>query len=75
MSKCQRCGTDCREFTFSFFNVQMICGDCRVEEQAHSSYAYAKKIEWENVRQGNLNFRGIGLPEDLSKKYQETSIR
>ena len=49
----------------SFFNTEMICIACKDAERAHPDYEKAKQIELEQCLQGNLNFEGIGLPEDL----------
>ena len=69
MSTCQRCNTSTRAFTFSYFNTQMICTTCQIEESQHPDYAKAKREEFESLKSGNYNYEGIGLPEDLIKKY------
>jgi hypothetical protein len=51
--------------TGSYFNTETICDDCEVREKAHPQYAEAKRIENEEVRKGNYNYRGIGKPVDL----------
>jgi hypothetical protein len=73
MSKCHRCGNESHLFGFSYFNTQMICIPCVDEERAHPDFKKARDEEFKQVSGGNLNFEGIGLPKDLSKKYQETS--
>jgi hypothetical protein len=55
----------------SWFNTEMICAPCQVEEAQHPQYAEAKRIENEEVRKGNTKFPGIGLPDDLKLKYQK----
>ncbi len=49
----------------SYFNTDFICLDCEEKERTHPAYAEAKRIEEEQVRQGNLNFKGVGKPPDL----------
>jgi len=73
MSNCHRCGDESHVFGFSMFNTQMICMPCVDEERAHPDFKRARDEEYAHVSRGNLNFEGIGLPEDLSKKYQETN--
>lgn len=65
-SKCQRCGGDATCSTMSRFNTQMICETCETKEKKHPSYADAAKAELEQVKQGNYNFKGVGLPRDLA---------
>ncbi len=43
----------------------MICMACVSKEQKHPDYERAKRIELEQCLKGNLNFEGVGLPEDL----------
>ncbi len=73
MGNCQRCGTTSQSFGFSMFNTQWLCNACLIEESVHPDYAKAREEELQQVLKGNLNFVGIGLPEDLSKKYAETT--
>jgi hypothetical protein len=47
----------------------MICTACQIEESQHSDYDKAKREELESLKSGNYNYEGIGLPEDLIKKY------
>lgn len=63
--KCQRCGTETNIFTGSWFTDELICKPCADKEKAHPMYKEAKRIEHEHVVNGNYNFPGIGLPEDL----------
>ena len=66
MSKCDRCGKENTALTGSYFNTQMICTDeCDKKERAHPGFAEARRIENEEVRKGNLNYEGIGLPKEL----------
>lgn len=49
----------------SMFNTQMICMICKDKEVNHPKYEEAKEKELQQVITGNLNYEGIGLPEDL----------
>lgn len=61
---CERCGK-AGTFTMSWFNTQMICTECEKKERAHKDYQKAKEAVYEQERNGNRNFEGIGLPDDL----------
>ena len=63
--QCGRCNQQVAGFTFSYFNEDLICMGCRRVERAHPKWAEACEKEFEEVQKGNLNFPGIGLPEDL----------
>ena len=64
--KCERCGAPEPAYTTgSYFNTEQICEVCYEKERAHPRYAEAKRVECEAVRGGDMNFAGIGLPEDL----------
>lgn len=62
---CDRCNNETHSFNMSYFNTDMCCNECIEKERAHPKYAEAKQIEYEECSKGNLNFEGIGLPEDL----------
>ncbi len=49
----------------SKFNKDEICMPCKDKEQAHPDYKRASDVEIEEIKKGNYNFEGIGLPEDL----------
>jgi len=70
MKKCERCDQPTQTTSMSMFNTDDICHPCQIEEQRHPDYQKAKKVEFEEVKKGNLNFPGIGLPSDLKKKYE-----
>jgi hypothetical protein len=40
----------------------MVCLPCKHEEKLLPEYVNACKVELEEVRKGNMNFEGIGLP-------------
>jgi hypothetical protein len=45
----------------SRFNTQEICLECEEKEKQHPRYKEAVERELEAVKNGNYNFRGIGL--------------
>ena len=59
---CQRCKKPTIIQTMSIFNREMLCKACKEEEKTFPEYKEACRIELEEVRKGNLNFEGIGLP-------------
>ena len=65
--KCERCGREARVSIGSMFNTEQVCLDCKEREEAHPLYAEARRREAQAVRQGDYNFRGIGLPADLRR--------
>ena len=64
---CDRCKKEMTTFKMSWFNTQNICPACQKEEQKHPDFLKAKFAVLEEERKGNLNFEGIGLPQDLIK--------
>jgi len=63
--KCERCGAKTISTMMSMFNTQNCCRSCIDRERAHTLYPSARSVEEEQVKAGNLNFEGIGLPHDL----------
>ena len=63
--KCERCKVSTLSFKMSFFNTQMICKKCQTVEEIHPEFADAKRKEVEECMNGNMNFEGVGLPNDL----------
>ena len=49
----------------SMFNTEMICSECKEKESKHKDYERAREIEYQEVKRGNYNFKGIGKPHDL----------
>jgi hypothetical protein len=49
----------------SIFNTQMICDSCEQKEIQHPKYQKAREADLKAISQGDYNFPGIGLPEDL----------
>lgn len=50
----------------SMFNAQIICLSCHEIEKDHPSYGVANKADINQIKKGNFNFGGIGLPSDLA---------
>jgi hypothetical protein len=49
----------------SRFNTQLCCVSCLLREQAHPRFPEALAAEEDAVRRGDMNFPGVGLPQDL----------
>lgn len=62
---CQRCYKKTNSHTMSYFSTKLICLDCDTKERAHSKFKEAQVAEHNAILSGNLNFEGIGEPEDL----------
>ena len=60
--KCQRCGRESHAFTGSWFSGELICLDCSEAEETHPDFQYAHDTEEAAVRNGDLNFPGVGWP-------------
>ena len=60
-NKCERCGKETSTFIMSMFNTQMICLECEKKERQRPDFEKAREREEQEVKQGNLNFKGIGL--------------
>lgn len=65
---CKRCGKEGRVSTMSYFDTSIICVKCFKKELRHPDYERARNAENEAVRNGIMNFRGIGLPADLRQQ-------
>ena len=61
---CARCH-EASAIIMSFFNMDMICGDCLDKEKAHPRYQEALDAERAALDRGERHFPGIGKPEDL----------
>lgn len=58
--KCDRCGADLKDGrTMSMFNEDCICKDCKNREMDDKDYKKAQDKEIEQVRKGDLNYKGI----------------
>ena len=59
---CDRCGGDLSKGrTMSMYNEDCICMKCKDAERKRFDYAEARDAETEAVKNGNRNFKGIGL--------------
>lgn len=65
MPQCERCLQDTRILTGSWFDQSMICPNCDEAELNHQDIEIAKAAERLAVIGGDLNFPGIGKPQDL----------
>ena len=66
-STCDRCKRKMTAWTTSWFNTETICLDCSLKEEAHPRFREAQQAEMQAIRDGNMNFAGIGLPLDLQE--------
>ena len=66
---CHRCQEEARTLRSSWFNTQMLCPACCAEEASHPLYEHAQQAEFAKIQTGDYRFTGIGLPEDLQRKY------
>lgn len=63
---CDRCGcSNNNQTTMSKFNTDVICMPCKEKEILHPEYKNACDVELNEIKKGNYNFEGIGLPESL----------
>jgi hypothetical protein len=62
---CHRCGKKSPSFIGSYFNLDLLCPECREKEEAHPKFAEARAAEVAACRSGDYNFPGIGKPDDL----------
>ena len=63
--KCDRCHQDSRVTVMSMFNIDTICIPCKELERNHPDYEKAVRTEQEAVVNGDLNYPGIGKPQNL----------
>ncbi len=64
---CNRCQEEIRKgqaTTMSYFNEDTICMECNKQERAQPDFKKAQAAEHAEVRSGNYNFGGVGLPKD-----------
>ena len=65
---CDRCGKDTNTHIMSWFNKDEICPECKNKERSHPRFQEAKDAVIAKEKEGNMNWEGIGLPEDLVVK-------
>ncbi len=68
---CQRCGEKTNTTTGSYFDESIICMRCNQIERKHPDFTRAQEAETAQVRAGNYNYPGIGLPEGLLQQCQQ----
>lgn len=65
---CDRCGGSLKSGRkMSKFNEDCLCMDCIEKEQQRDDYKAASDAETEAVRNGNFNFKGVALNENIRK--------
>lgn len=63
---CNRCKKENAKLLFlSVFNEENICISCKEKEEKHTLYKDALIADRKALKEGNYNFKGIGLPNDL----------
>jgi hypothetical protein len=72
--KCDRCGGNSLAYTCSYFNVEMLCFDCKNDEKGAPNYQKAYDAETEAVRNRNFNFPGIGIASE-DQSYLDERVR
>lgn len=59
---CDRCGGSLKEGRImSMYNTDCICMKCKDKEMDREDYEKAVKADHEHIRNGDYNFKGIGL--------------
>lgn len=69
--QCARCGDKLTGWSMSYFDSERVCIYCKDVERNHPQHKEAIRREEQAVRNGNFNFSGIGLPQDVIKLCQE----
>jgi hypothetical protein len=73
---CPRCGAALKSYTTSYFNTEIICFQCKIDEKAFPNYERATAAERAAVQGGDYNYKGIGLAEaDRVKMRQMIAAR
>lgn len=62
---CDRCKKPAVSLIMSMFNTEMICDECKAKEAQSPMYEQAVAAEMAQIKLGNYNFQGIGLPAHL----------
>lgn len=62
---CDRCGKSLqgKARIMSMYNEDCLCLDCKEAETKRPDYKEASDTEINEVKKGNYNFKGVGLPE------------
>lgn len=57
---CDRCGGSLKDGRIiSMYNEDCICSSCKEKERKRSDYKEAVEDEYEEVKKGNYNYKGI----------------
>lgn len=65
VENCERCHKPTNGITImSMFNEQVICMDCKGKEKQRPDYDKAVQADIAEIKNGNYNFKGIGLKEE-----------
>lgn len=67
---CGRCGEKTILTFGSYFDESFICSRCNQIERAHPDFERARETETAQVRTGNYNYPGIGLPKGVREQCQ-----
>ena len=62
MPICDRCHQETYATIMSMFNTQTICMPCKNEERTKPEYNAAHEADIAQIKQGNYNYEGVGLP-------------
>lgn len=62
---CDRCLLEANPLTMSMFNTEICCTSCIDKEKAHKLYKQASSTENQHCLDGDFNYPGTGLPDDL----------
>lgn len=60
--RCDRCHDTMSVYRVSWFDTACICQTCQTEEESHPDFQYAREVEHQAVRGGDMNFPGVGWP-------------
>ncbi len=72
---CQRCtGKTHGINSMSMFNNDILCVPCKNKEMAHPLYGEAVDMDNNEIKKGNFNFDGIGLPNELRHNNVELPV-
>ncbi len=62
--RCDRCGAPLTVSIMSMFIEYVICMACKEKERQRPDYRKAVEADNEAIRNGNRNFKGIGLDRE-----------
>lgn len=63
--RCDRCKKPVKALRMSWFNTDMCCEACLSKEKRHPDFNKAKQAVYDAEKNGDMNFKGIGKPDDL----------